>query len=45
MKIKRREVQIAKLQAEIDKIKGIGEEIEDLSEIEEEIYGLLDDKE
>ncbi|MDU0893661.1 MAG: hypothetical protein E7A85_00130 [Anaerococcus sp.] len=45
LEIKKRELQIAKLEAEINKLKGIAEEIEDMSEIEEEIYGVLDDKE
>ncbi len=44
LEIKKRELQIAKLEAEINKLKGIAEEIEDMSEIEEEIYGVLDDK-
>lgn len=44
LEIKKREIQIEKLRVEIDKLKGIAEEIEDLSEIEEEIYGVLDDK-
>ena len=44
LEIKKRELQIAKLEAEINKLKGIADEIEDLSEIEEEIYGVLDDK-
>lgn len=43
-KINKEIAQTEKTKAEIDKIKGIAEEIEDLSEIEEEIYGVLDDK-
>ena len=44
IEIEKLKLQNEKLKAEIDKIKGIAEEIEDLSEIEEEIYGVLDDK-
>lgn len=43
LEIKKQETQIAKTKAEIDRIKGIGEEVEDLSEIEEEIYGGNDE--
>ena len=43
LEIEKQETQIAKTKAEIDKIKGIGEETEDLSEIEKEIYGGNDE--
>lgn len=43
LEIKKREMHIAKLQAEIDKIKGIAEEIEDLSETDGLIFGDADD--
>lgn len=43
LEIKKQETQIAKTKAEIDRIKGIGEETEDLSEIEKEIYGGNDE--
>ncbi len=42
LRINKLKVDITKTNAEIDKIKGISEEIEDLSSIEEEIYGKED---
>ena len=41
-KIEREKATISKVNAEVDKIKGISEEVEDLSEIEGEIYDEKD---
>lgn len=44
LEIDQARVRVEKTKAEINKIKGVSEEIEDMSDIEEEIYGVLDDK-
>ncbi|BFL72115.1 phBC6A51 family helix-turn-helix protein [Anaerococcus nagyae] len=44
LEIEHTRARIDKTKAEINKIKGVSEEIEDMSDIEEEIYGVLDDK-